>query len=88
MEITARTRALGITNTRMTGQDMRQNIIRSTAMMIEQKKFAAKTPEDRKAYHAPKLEDYGEVGELTQGFANGTFGADSTVFPYMYVSNP
>jgi hypothetical protein len=64
--------------------------------MTKQKKIGASTadrsaaPEGRKAYHAPKLEDYGEVGELTQtSDTQHIIGLDGgPTWPYNYTSGP
>jgi len=61
--------------------------------MTHQKQFEANaqdrpaTPEDRKAYHAPKLEDYGEVSVLTQASPGPPpFYFDSGGWPNSYTS--
>lgn len=37
-------------------------------------------PRARKAYHAPKLEDYGQVRDLTQATINLPGGADNGLY--------
>jgi hypothetical protein len=44
-------------------------------------------PAARKPYHTPRLEDYGEVRELTRATAS-YYGYDSGTFPYVYASAP
>jgi hypothetical protein len=39
----------------------------------------------RRPYHAPRLEDYGAVNELTRSSASGSYSADAPTF---YTSNP
>jgi len=46
--------------------------------MPQETQTAANPPQVRKAYHAPRLEDYGEVRELTQaGVYSGSYTMDS-----------
>ncbi len=55
--------------------------------MHQAQQLATKPVENRKAYHTPKLEDYGDVRDLTQTSINIGEPADGgVIFPNMYTS--
>lgn len=45
----------------------------------------ARTPKQRRAYHSPRVEDYGAVNELTRSGGTGYNPADG---PSYYISIP
>jgi hypothetical protein len=42
----------------------------------------------KKAYHTPRLENYGEVRELTLTTPGVPYGSDNGTYPYSYASGP
>jgi hypothetical protein len=55
--------------------------------MNHQQPTSPNAQERRKAYHAPKLEDYGEARELTQASVyQDSLDTDNGLYPFYYVS--
>ncbi len=57
--------------------------------MNQEKQFETSSKDSRKAYHTPRLEDYGDVRDLTQTSIIIDFYSDGGLeFPNMYSSVP